>query len=72
MKSRYWRRNACRPDSFLAPVSRFGPWDWSRRRASSTLRQRSGSTPSSWATADASYPCQVGRVAAGVLVDWVS
>ena len=58
MKSWYWRRNAWNPDSFLAPASRFGPCDCSRLAASAALRPRSGTTPSSAATADASDPCQ--------------
>ena len=37
MKSRYWRRNACTPDSRLAPANRLRPCDPSRRAASSTL-----------------------------------
>src|SRR5215217_7620257 len=72
MTSRYWRTNAWKPDSFLAPVSRFGPWDWSRRRASSTRRPRPGSTPSSLATAAASDPCQPGRAASCVFVSWLT
>jgi hypothetical protein len=72
MKSRYWRRNACRADSFLAAVSRFGPRDWSRRPASSALSPRAGSTPSSWATAAASDPCQPAGVARVVFVSWLT
>jgi hypothetical protein len=72
MTSRYWRTNACRPDSFLAPASRFGPWDRSRLRASSTLRPRSGSTPNSRATTAASAPCQPAAVAWVVFLCWLT
>ena len=43
-----------RPDSFLAAVSRLGPWDSSRARASSALSPWAGSTPRACATALAS------------------
>src|SRR5829696_1273126 len=73
MTSRYWRRNAWNPDSFLAPVSRFGPWDWSRLRASSTLRPCSGSTPRSRATSDTSEAYQSARVPdCAFLVSWLT
>ena len=61
MKSWYWRRNAWKPDSFLAPASLLGPWVRSRSAASPALRPRSGSTSSCWVTARASIPYQEGR-----------
>jgi hypothetical protein len=72
MKSRYWRTNAWKPDSFLAPASRFGPCDPSRRRASSTVSPCSGSTPSSRATTDASDPCQPGRASSSPRSSWLT
>ena len=62
MKSRYWRRNACRPDSFFPSARRFEPWDCNRRSASSALSPRSSLTPSRCATASASDECQSGPV----------
>jgi hypothetical protein len=70
MKSRYWRTNAWKPDSFLAPASRFGPCDPSRRRVSSTLRPRSGSTPSSPATTDTADPYQPERASTLSFSSW--
>ena len=72
MKSRYWRTNAWKPDSFFAPVRRFGPCDPSRLAASSTLSPRSGSTPSSRATADASDACQPKRASSSPRVSWLT
>ena len=72
MKSRYWRTNAWKPDSFFAPASRFGPWDRSRLAASSTVSPCSGSTPSSRATADASDACQPGRASSSPRISWLT
>ena len=72
MKSRYWRTNAWKPDSCFAPVSRLGPCDCSRLRASSTVSPCSGSTPSSRATADASDPCQSERASSLPRTCWLT
>jgi len=44
MKSRYWRRNACHPDSFFFPASWLGPYFCRRACASAALRPLAGST----------------------------
>ena len=44
MRSRYWRRNACQPGSFLASASLFGPTCARRRWTSASSRPAAGST----------------------------
>ena len=56
MKSWYWRRNAWKPDSFLAPASLLGPCVRSRSAASLAVRPRSGSTSSCFVTAGDVHP----------------
>ena len=61
MKSWYWRTNALKPDSFLAPASLLGPWVRRRSAASEAVRPRAGSTPSCVAT-EADVHAVPGRV----------
>ena len=56
MKSRYCRRNAWRPDSFLPAASLLGPLLCNRLAASAALSPWATSTPSASATSVASTP----------------
>ena len=51
MKSWYWRRKACKPDSFFLSTSLFGPYCCRRCCASAALKPLVGSTFSCPATA---------------------
>ena len=51
MKSRYWRRNACQPDSFFLAARTLGPYCCRRCCASVALSPFAGSTFSCCATA---------------------
>ena len=51
MKSLYWRRKACKPDSFFVAASSLRPYCCKRCCASAALKPLAGSTFSCWATA---------------------
>ena len=51
MKSWYWRRKACKPDSFFLAARTLGPYCCKRCCASAALSPFAGSTFSCWATA---------------------
>ena len=53
MKSWYWRRKACQPDSFFLPVNSLRPYFCSRCCASAELNPLAGSTSSTSETAPA-------------------
>ena len=60
MKSLYWRRNACKPDSFFLAASSLGPYFASRCFASAALKPFAGSTSSARATSSGDWACQAG------------
>src|SRR5262245_59990228 len=76
MKSWYWRRKACSPDSFAFAASWLGPCCCRRCAASAALSPRAGSTPRRWATASGvrlyqAGSCPAGAAGAGDAVDAV-
>jgi hypothetical protein len=44
IRSRYWRRKACQPDSFFLSARWFGPYCCKRCCASAALKPLAGST----------------------------
>ena len=58
MKSWYWRRKACSPDSFFLAARRLGPYCCSRCSASAALNPLAGSIPRRCATSSTGRLCQ--------------